>query len=301
MSNTNENPKTLYYYCTLETFFKIIDNSKLWLTDISKSNDSLEQKFIVSELLKKSKMIIPQFYKETEFPEVENLFILALQLHLDSFYKNERIKSVWAICLSEKEDDLSQWRGYGDDARGICIGFNYEYLNIINDLNTDTSNDFVCLNKIFYGEDALKKYTEELSPKYPKNLGYNNGLEELKKHLKSLYIKPYYKMDAFNAESEWRIVYTSKNYDIDYDFEIKNNIKFKESFELSDLIFEVRNGYLQSHLELKIDLTKAIDKIIIGSKCKTSIEDIRKYLIHKKVISKEENALDIKNSESSYR
>ena len=29
----------LYHYCSVDTFFNIIKNAKLWLSDIEKSND----------------------------------------------------------------------------------------------------------------------------------------------------------------------------------------------------------------------------------------------------------------------
>ena len=35
-------PKTLYHYCSLETFKSIMEKSTVWLSDIRKSNDSKE-------------------------------------------------------------------------------------------------------------------------------------------------------------------------------------------------------------------------------------------------------------------
>ena len=32
----------VYHYCSVETFRKIITNKELWMTDVSKSNDSKE-------------------------------------------------------------------------------------------------------------------------------------------------------------------------------------------------------------------------------------------------------------------
>lgn len=37
-----KNEKILYHYCSVETFFNIIKNSCLWLSDIEKSNDYQE-------------------------------------------------------------------------------------------------------------------------------------------------------------------------------------------------------------------------------------------------------------------
>ena len=35
-------PKTLYHYCSLDTFLNIIRNSSIWLSDVKKSNDGKE-------------------------------------------------------------------------------------------------------------------------------------------------------------------------------------------------------------------------------------------------------------------
>ena len=39
---SSKKPKSLYHYCSLETFISIIRNSSIWLSDVKKSNDSKE-------------------------------------------------------------------------------------------------------------------------------------------------------------------------------------------------------------------------------------------------------------------
>jgi hypothetical protein len=42
---------------------------------------------------------------------------------------NEPIGSRFFVaCFSAKNDDLGQWRGYGDWGRGVCLGYNYRSL-----------------------------------------------------------------------------------------------------------------------------------------------------------------------------
>lgn len=36
----------VYHYCTLDSFMSIISNKSIWLSDITKSNDSMEIKWI---------------------------------------------------------------------------------------------------------------------------------------------------------------------------------------------------------------------------------------------------------------
>lgn len=46
----------VYHYCSVDTFLKIITNKELWMTDVTKSNDSKELQLVfdkLSEILKK--------------------------------------------------------------------------------------------------------------------------------------------------------------------------------------------------------------------------------------------------------
>lgn len=43
-------PELVYHYCSLETFYAIIQNSTIRMTNISKSNDSKEIKYILPRM-----------------------------------------------------------------------------------------------------------------------------------------------------------------------------------------------------------------------------------------------------------
>jgi hypothetical protein len=58
------------------------------------------------------------------FKQFEQLYNLAKDYDAEDDTKN------WVFCLSEKSDDLGQWRGYADDGQGISIGFNSAFLSI---------------------------------------------------------------------------------------------------------------------------------------------------------------------------
>ena len=51
-------------------------------------------------------------------PEYQTLLREALSRHL---LPPNRL--CYAVCLSERADQLSQWRAYGDDGRGVALGF----------------------------------------------------------------------------------------------------------------------------------------------------------------------------------
>lgn len=282
MSNERENPKTLYYYCTLETFANIVQNKKIWLNDIAKTNDYQEQRYL-------ARLISDEYIKITQ-QTLDPISAEILKLKLREWLENRKIFPVWAICLSALKDNLSQWRGYADDGKGISIGFNFEYLRTVEELHfdkaCDQNNNFFCLDKINYYPETIAR---EMLMQCLRN-GESIG-ERLKKVLDTLcftFDRPFYKNNAFQVEDEWRIVYST----IDHtkprtllwselvNFSNSPNGKFKERFEVVDeLKFTMRNGKIVSHLELEIkDMTSAIDNIYIGPKSSVTVDDVRNYL-----------------------
>lgn len=113
-----------YHYCSLETACAIISNASLRLCDITKSNDSAEITYGYAAALDSLKRIglisgsgptleFADHWIELLRPEYQTLLREALSRHL---LPPNRL--CYAVCLSERADQLSQWRAYGDDGRG---------------------------------------------------------------------------------------------------------------------------------------------------------------------------------------
>lgn len=295
---------TLYYYCTLDTFVSIIKNKSIRLNEIGKSNDALEQKFLAAEIVKN----LNEYVKKVVIEKMNDEQVEIISNKILRDISQEQPEPVWAICFSKKGDNLSQWRGYGDNAAGICIGFDYEYLNYINKLNEpfecDKSRfDFMRLRNIEYGETATKKYFSRLDD-LNTIFKHDYQLEErLKEVISGLYTRPYYKHDAFKDEEEWRIVYSMISHKKGYKFQFDDLNKIlnqDEKFKIIGKNYDVRNGYIKSYIELSIsNLLKAINVIYIGSKSKVTMKDI-KFFLTDEIGYK--NEFEIKNSQAnSYR
>ena len=52
MSIARNRPKTVYHYCSLDTFYAIFSNSTIRLSNISKSNDSEEITYLLPKMRK---------------------------------------------------------------------------------------------------------------------------------------------------------------------------------------------------------------------------------------------------------
>ena len=103
--------RILYHYCSIETFESIIKNHTLRFADITKTNDSEELLFIT------------EFYKQAVFGDLNGKWNSERYLLKDALKE----ETYYAFCVSDKEDDLSQWRGYAHDG-GFAIGFDEDEL-----------------------------------------------------------------------------------------------------------------------------------------------------------------------------
>jgi len=106
-------PRHLFHYTDLEAVKGILTSKSLWLSKFTSSND-------ISEI----RLAIQHFQafvaKEArDFGEEEASLLREAASRLEGFRNTN-------ICLAsfcEEDDLLSQWRAYGNDGRGIALGF----------------------------------------------------------------------------------------------------------------------------------------------------------------------------------
>ena len=103
-------PKTLYHYCTTDTFHKIIMNRSVRLSSLNLSNDTMEGRWA------NERLIDACIRAKINPVEVERL--------RDFLDIMPEVYGMLGLCLSSEPDMLSQWRGYADDGYGFCVGFN---------------------------------------------------------------------------------------------------------------------------------------------------------------------------------
>jgi hypothetical protein len=118
-------PEHLFHYTDLEGVKGIFTSRTLWLSKFTASND-------ISEIL----LAIEHFQgfverKAVEFTADEGDFLREAADQLEGFRRTN-------VCLAsfcEQHDLLSQWRSYGNDGRGIALGFNSSKLVELADRN----------------------------------------------------------------------------------------------------------------------------------------------------------------------
>lgn len=103
--------KVLYHYTTVEGFFGIIRENAVWASDVRYMND-------VEEIVHGQKMAIETLNRlaaKNRFGEFRRILSNTAEI-----LASAELPSHFVASFSTVNDDLTQWRAYGND-RGICI------------------------------------------------------------------------------------------------------------------------------------------------------------------------------------
>lgn len=285
----------LYHYTTMDTFYSMIEHSLypkgddvvpthliMWAGHYSYQNDPTECELYFKGL----KKAIQDYSNKASI----NL--------IDEYNKyigetNNGLR-IYFISFSEQEDDLTMWRGYGQNGDGISLGFDFTKLPgapliPICDKNNPDANWRQRDERLIYNRDTPIKciYTE------PNNIKIEDEVctniikilqEEEDKEFKDIILRlrnnkeaPKYKHIKYAAEKEYRIIKT----------------KIIPNYRMG------RNGLPVPYIEVGIPLN-CLKKIIIGP-CQASSEAAKKikhFLWSKRI---ETDNIDIITSQIPYR
>lgn len=181
-------PPRLYHYTSQKGLLGILDSKTLWATRIQYLNDSTEFAYTLT-LLKK------------EFDLQEKRFSLD---PISNAFDNLRLIPIYVACFSEKEDDLSQWRGYCAGGGGFSIGFDTNQL--VKAAKRRTPSFMAPCVYDFYRQSQL---VEQLVDRFIKQ-SMTEGVDAKKKVLDftadCVFLACFLKHPSFKDEQEWRIV-----------------------------------------------------------------------------------------------
>jgi len=197
-------PSVLYHYTNSKAAIDILQNKKLWASDVRMMNDSSELEYAKSLALNTL-----EFYKEEAGHQSEYKYLKETFEHLP----RHEPEQVFVSCFSSDPNILSQWRNYSDNGKGICIGFDTDML--IKVLKEQYLHNVTTLQPVFYEKgplsnilkvvvgthlDTFRVREQDLS-KYDNYLGLLSSF--LCPHIVMCY--PSVKHHAFHEEFEWRI------------------------------------------------------------------------------------------------
>ena len=107
-------PEILYHYCSMSSFDAIMRSKVIRLSAVDQSNDAAELTLII-------RLLTDAIKQSDHSLHVQKCLIAMLDDIANKYLALN-------FSMSEAPDLLSQWRGYADDATGVCIGFQRETL-----------------------------------------------------------------------------------------------------------------------------------------------------------------------------
>ncbi len=181
----------VYYYCSVDTFVRIVTNKTLWLTNLFFLNDSGEHFWLRNKAQAFISRQIERHPHEFGYQ------------YLATLLGQEWRQDIYCACFSEQPDRLSQWRAYADDGKGFAVGFSTNHLLW---LAKNLQGSFA---DVVYGDtdhDALIEKAFELYPRLCD--GEDPTIEEAAGDILGRIFEAASrcKSQSFCEEAEWRLV-----------------------------------------------------------------------------------------------
>lgn len=199
-------PSTIYHYCSYDAFCDIVRSRSFWLTDYRRTNDSSERNVITVDILSN----VIEEIKSESYLDKDDIFFEAVKVHFP--LNNDRDVYLGSFC--ENNDLLELWTRYGDNGRGIAIGFNPSYfgLPLASPFFSSDATKNIGLHPVAYDIVSTKRHINGIIyyflQQYRKENDKEHSFSMMFCAAKLVKYSNIVKHDAFRGEKEWRIMYT---------------------------------------------------------------------------------------------
>lgn len=262
-------PETLYHYCSVESFLRIIETRSIHLSSVLGFNDYLETKWI--------EPLIREVIQEKS--NDQNASFLNTVLH--HYQDNQTIP--FMTCFSSDGDTLSQWRAYAADGYGFAIGMNPKYFPLRKQAPwvSEEEEHAIGISEVVYDREAQSTYITQAIDTHLAHL-HADSAHSLPHHAAEcatvlLRDSLIFKNPKFNEELEWRIIYVPTIIAEDGE-EIQIGLAQRP---ISDLQFRYSEDALIPYFELPFSeqrTEKPINEIVLGPKNNTQAFVVRMLL-----------------------
>ncbi len=200
--------ETLWHYSRAIGCHGIISTDSIRLHSIRFMNDSRELLHAI-EIIRTAARGYSRFHQEPEAQLILQQLLAFLEVADDGF-----VPSIFVACLSEKSNDLNQWRAYTGPGQGYSLGFDGRAL-----FHTLTPNG--SLLKVIYDQQEQLRLLFDLIGRLimvfiGMERGGCNSDDEVRRDNAATLIREFFgraadfilgmKHEAFREEAEWRLV-----------------------------------------------------------------------------------------------
>lgn len=243
----------IYHYCAAPVFESIISTKQVWLTDITKLNDTTEYQ--------------SGFELIREVLETKGLEEQPLLRGIDTSNINTSFR-ILIGCFSREGDLGSQWSSYADNTRGLSIGFDEHALGQYNLFNRFIENDY----------QPISQHIKILEVNYDKN-AFTNKVFTFIEDLESRNMLLKYQLMAFGLRrlaSLYKDPYFQDEREIRVMVELESHINDK--YALNERVNAYGENATYHKLLTSFGDLSAISEVIIGPNCSYTQEHVESLL-----------------------
>lgn len=204
----------LYHYTDLAGLIGIVQGHDLWLTHSQYSNDAEEMIHGIT--------VVKNVMEQTALTKIHDANYLQ---ELDRLVSNR--EGVYICCFCEKDNLLSQWRGYGANGSGVSLQFAPKEFADVS--GPDNTHGLLRFWKVFYNPatqtDIIQRAVDHYAPGNLNNTG-QNPIDLARKAADAIrFFIPTFKNADFEEEDEWRLIFTpSHGVQVQPKFRVSHNM-----------------------------------------------------------------------------
>lgn len=255
--------RIVYHYCSLETFISIVTNKIIWLSHSRNTNDKTECLFALKHIIN----VLENYCHNKKYDKLLDEIIEDTKTIVDFPY---------IFCCSKEKDLLSQWNKYGDDGKGIAIGFDINCIPHIDILGKGDFTNNLIIDEINYNMKGIDEIIIKSINTIPllRKRGLNNN--KIKNNIIEFYkmLSTFIKDKGFKEEKEVRFAfkacYAHLLKSLNNDFNVNCSKHPQIRFRISD-------NNIISYFEQNFD-ANAIKEIVLGPKCKVNSNQLTLFL-----------------------
>lgn len=152
-------PEIYYHYTSLDALYNIIKYRSFRLTNLISSNDIKELSYDSKEFIDDLKYLISVEEIESN-KNLFKIFLKCIEKNITKFKKNcKKVTDIYALCLSEKRDNLTHWDRYASGCKGVCIGINISAFKVYAKRmdNIIFGKNLISSGKVIYDVESRRK------------------------------------------------------------------------------------------------------------------------------------------------
>src|SRR6266852_7236590 len=203
---------SLYHYTDLSGLIGIVEKHDLWVSHSRYSNEEEEMTHGLS-------VVRSALKRATESGKHDGVYLQTLTK------LTEEPEGVYICCFCEKDNLLSQWRGYGANGTGVSLQFAPK--DFADVAGPDNTQGLLRFWKVFYQPQTQNDIVDQAVAHYAPRINIGQSVADLARKAADAirFFIPTFKNADFQEESEWRLIFTtSPNTTINPHFRVSRNM-----------------------------------------------------------------------------